>query len=59
MVERVSDGTKEALMRNIEGIVGKVLTDDRGVDWTCDGNGNVTPSDGGEVRKVRDIVNIR
>ena len=59
MVERVSEGTKESLMQHIEGVVGTVFTDDRGVVWTCDGKGNVTPSDGGEVRKVRDIIRIR
>lgn len=59
MVERVSADTKDDLLRNIEGIVGTVLTDGKGVVWTCDGKGNVTPSDGGEVRQVRDIIRIR
>ena len=59
MVERDPEAMKEVLIRGIENAIGVVFTDDKGVVWTCDGNGNVTPSDGGEVRKVRDIVRVR
>lgn len=59
MVERMSDLKKEAIICGIEKFVGAVFTDDRGVVWTCDGKGTITPSDGGEVRKVRDIVRVR
>lgn len=59
MVERVSAVAKEALVRSIESFVGEAFKDAQGVVWTCDGKGNVTPSDGGEVRKVRDIIRIR
>ena len=49
----------EALMRGIEDHLGVVFTDERGVSWTCDGNGNVSPSDGGRVQRVRDVIRIR
>lgn len=49
----------EAIIKGVEDHIGVVFTDDRGIVWTCDGKGNVTPSDGSGVRKVRDVIRIR
>lgn len=55
----LADKPKRDYILEILEVMGGVLyTDDDGVEWTGDGKGNVTPSNGKPSRRISDIFRV-